>query len=68
VVTTDATFEKSFSITERFKLDLHREVLQPAESRDLQNVPGFTPGAGDFGVVSSARPARTAQLAARLSF
>jgi hypothetical protein len=32
------------------------------------NVPGFTLGAADFGVVSSARAPRTAQLAARLSF
>jgi len=32
------------------------------------NVPGFTVGAADFGVVSSARSPRTAELAARLSF
>ena len=32
------------------------------------NVPGFTLGAADFGVVSSARSPRTAQLAMRLAF
>ena len=32
------------------------------------NIPGFTFGAADFGVVSSARAPRTAQLSARLSF
>jgi hypothetical protein len=32
------------------------------------NIPGFTLGAADFGVISSARPARTMQLGARLSF
>jgi hypothetical protein len=32
------------------------------------NIPGFTLGAADFGVISSARPARTIQLGARLGF
>jgi hypothetical protein len=32
------------------------------------NIPGFTLGAADFGVISSARPARTIQLGARFSF
>jgi len=32
------------------------------------NLPGFTLGAADFGVISSARSARTVQLAARFSF
>ena len=32
------------------------------------NLPGFTLGAADFGVISSARPARTVELGARLSF
>jgi hypothetical protein len=31
------------------------------------NIPGFTPGAADFGVISSARPARTVQLGTPLS-
>jgi hypothetical protein len=32
------------------------------------NIPGFTLGAADFGVISSARPARTTQFGARLAF
>ena len=32
------------------------------------NIPGYTLGAADFGVISSARPARTIQLASRVSF
>jgi hypothetical protein len=32
------------------------------------NIPGHTLGTADFGVISSARPARTVQWGARLSF
>jgi hypothetical protein len=59
--------EKSFSLREHLRFDLRGEfynLLNPA----IFNVPGFTLGAADFGVVSSARSPRTAQLAARLSF
>ena len=37
-------------------------------NRANDNLPGSTLGAADFGVVSSARPARTLQLGARLTF
>jgi hypothetical protein len=67
VVTTDATVEKSFSLTERWKVDLRGEFYN-LFNHAIFNVPGFTFGAADFGVVSSARSPRTAQLAARLSF
>jgi len=67
VVTTDATVEKSFSLTERWKLDVRGEFYN-LFNHAIFNVPGFTFGAGDFGVVSSSRGPRTAQLAARLSF
>ncbi len=67
VVTTDATLEKSFSVTERFKFDLRAEFYNLL-NHSIFNVPGFTLGAADFGVVSSARSPRTAQLAARVSF
>ncbi|HEY6393297.1 MAG TPA: carboxypeptidase regulatory-like domain-containing protein [Bryobacteraceae bacterium] len=67
VVTTDATVEKSFALTERWKLDLRGEFYN-LFNHAIFNVPGFTLGAADFGVVSSARAPRTAQLAARLSF
>ena len=32
------------------------------------NIPGFTLGAPDFGVISSARPARTVQLGLHVGF
>jgi hypothetical protein len=67
VVTTDATLEKSFSITERLKFDLRGEFYN-LFNHAIFNVPGFTFGAANFGVVSSARSPRGAQLAARLSF
>jgi len=67
VVTTDATLEKSFFVTERWKFDLRGEFYN-LFNHAIFNVPGFTFGASDFGVVSSARSPRTAQLAARLSF
>jgi hypothetical protein len=67
VVTTDATLEKSFSITERWRVDMRVEFYNLL-NHAIFNVPGFTYGAADFGVISSARSPRAAQLAARLSF
>jgi hypothetical protein len=67
VVTTDATLEKSFFLTERWKFDLRAEFYN-LFNHAIFNVPGFTFGAADFGAVSSARSPRTAQLSARLSF
>jgi len=67
VVTTDAALEKSFHITERWRFDLRGEFYNLL-NHAIFNVPGFTFGSSSFGVVSSARSPRTAQLAARLSF
>jgi hypothetical protein len=67
IVTTDATLEKDFAITERWKFDLRGEFYN-LFNHSIFNVPGSTFGNADFGVVSSARAGRTAQLAARLSF
>ena len=67
VITTDATLEKSFSITERFRFEVRGELYNLL-NHAIFNVPGFTLGAADFGVVSSARAPRTAQVAMRLSF
>ena len=54
-----------FERVERRSITL--EVRQTL-NRTNYNLPGFTLGAGDFGVLSSARPARTIQLGARFSF
>jgi hypothetical protein len=67
VVTTDATIERSFRFAERYRIDLRGEFYNLL-NHAIFNIPGFTLGAPDFGVVSSARNPRTAQLAARLSF
>ena len=67
VVTTDVTLEKSFTFTERTKLDIRSEFYNLFNHANF-NVPGATLGASDFGVVTSARPGRTVQLSARLSF
>jgi hypothetical protein len=67
LVTTDATLEKTFKFTERWKFDLRGEFYNLFNHANF-NIPGFTFGAADFGVVSSARPGRTVQIALRLSF
>jgi hypothetical protein len=67
VITTDATVEKSFTFTERWRFDIRAEFYNLL-NHAIFNIPGFTLGAADFGVVSSARSPRTAQLAMRLSF
>jgi len=67
LVTTDMTLEKSFELTERMRFDLRGEIYNLLNHANC-NVPGATFGAADFGVVTSARPGRTVQLAARLSF
>ena len=66
-VTTDATLEKTFKITERVKFDVRGEFYNLLNHANF-NIPGFTFGAADFGVVSSSRPGRTTQIALRLSF
>ncbi|MBS1871595.1 MAG: carboxypeptidase regulatory-like domain-containing protein [Acidobacteria bacterium] len=67
VISTDATFEKSFALTERWRADVRGEFYNLL-NHAIFNIPGFTLGAADFGAVSSARSPRTAQLSLRLSF
>ncbi len=67
IVTTDVTLEKTFSLTERLKPDVRSEFYN-LFNHPIFNTPGATFGAADFGVVSSARAPRTAQLAVRLTF
>lgn len=67
VLTTDLTLEKRFAVTESWKFDLRAEFYNVFNHATF-NIPGFTLGAADFGIVSSARNPRSAQLAARVSF
>jgi len=67
VITTDATLNKSFSVREGWRFDVRGEFYNIL-NHAIFNIPGFTLGSADFGVVSNARAPRTAQLSARLSF
>lgn len=67
LATTDLTLEKSIPLSARVKVDVRAEAYNLLNRANF-NLPGFTLGAADFGVISSARPARTVQLGARLSF
>jgi hypothetical protein len=65
--TTDLTLEKSVPLGGRLKADLRIEAYNLLNRANF-NAPGSTLGAPDFGVISSARQARTIQLGARVSF
>ena len=65
--TVDTTFEKEFPVKERYRFNLRAELFNILNHANF-DAPGHTLGAADFGVVSSARPARTVQLGARVSF
>ena len=67
LLTMDVTLERSFTITERWAFNLRGEFFNLLNHGNF-NLPGFTLGTADFGVVSTARPGRTMQLGARLSF
>jgi hypothetical protein len=67
LATLDATIEKSIPLHTGVKFDLRAEAYNLLNRANL-NIPGYTLGAADFGVISSARSARTVELGARLSF
>jgi Carboxypeptidase regulatory-like domain/TonB-dependent Receptor Plug Domain len=67
LITTDLTLEKAIALTDRHSLDVRVEAYNLL-NRANYNPPGSVLGAADFGVISSARPARTVQLGARFSF
>jgi hypothetical protein len=67
IATTDLTLEKSIPLTDGVRFDVRVEAYNLLNRANF-TIPGATLGAADFGVISSARPARTVQLGARLSF
>lgn len=67
LATLDATVEKSMALGGGRTMDFRVETYNLLNRANF-NIPGATLGAADFGVISSARPARTVQLGARLSF
>jgi hypothetical protein len=66
-VTTDLTLEKAIALSDRHSIDVRVEAYNLLNRTNF-NPPGSVLGAADFGVISSARPARTVQLGARFSF
>jgi hypothetical protein len=67
LVTTDLTTEKSIGVIRGSRLDVRVEAYNLLNRTNF-NIPGFTLGVPDFGVISSARPARTIQVGTRFSF
>ena len=67
LLTTDLTTERTFRLNERLKFELRGEFYNLFNHANF-NAPGVTYGAADFGVVTSAHPGRTVQLAVRLAF
>src|SRR5579864_425270 len=67
VKTVDFTLLKDFMVTERYHAELRGEFYNLLNHANF-DIPGHTFGAADFGVASSARPARTVQLGLRVSF
>lgn len=63
----DVTLSKIFKITERWNTELRGEFFNVINHANF-DIPGHTLGNADFGVISSAEPARTLQLALRVSF
>jgi hypothetical protein len=66
LATTDLNLEKRVGLPRGRSLDFRVEAYNLLNRTNF-NIPGFTFGASDFGVISSARSARTVQLGVRLS-
>jgi hypothetical protein len=58
---------KTFAVTERVKTEVRSEFFNVLNLTNF-DIPGHTFGNPDFGVISSAKPARTVQLVLRMVF
>ncbi len=67
LATTDLTLERSVGLGRGIRFDLRVEAYNLLNRTNF-NIPGFTLGAADFGVISSARAPRTLQIGTRVSF
>jgi hypothetical protein len=65
--TVDVTLSKHFHVTERWSTELRGELFNVLNHANF-DTPGHTLGNADFGVISSAEPARTVQVALRVLF
>jgi hypothetical protein len=63
----DLTLSKNFKVSDRFATELRGEFFNTLNHPRF-DAPGHTLGTPDFGLISSAEPARTVQLAMRVVF
>ncbi len=63
----DMTLAKSFKVSERWSTEVRGEFFNVINHPNF-DIPGHMLGNADFGVISSAEPARTVQLALRVMF
>jgi hypothetical protein len=63
----DFSVAKTFPVTERFKTELRGEFFNVLNMANF-DIPGHTLGNSDFGIISSARPARTVEMVLRIIF
>jgi len=63
----DLTLSKNFKLTERWSTEFRGEFFNVLNHANF-DIPGHTLGNADFGVISSAEPARTVQVALRIVF
>jgi hypothetical protein len=66
-ITTDLTLEKSIGLPKGTRFDVRVEIYNLLNRANF-NIPGATLGAANFGVISSAQPARIMQIGTRFSF
>ncbi len=67
LVNVDSSFAKRIPIRETRRAELRAEFLNPL-NKTYFNLPGRSVGAPTFGVINSARSARSGQLAFRIDF
>ncbi|MCX6602084.1 MAG: TonB-dependent receptor [Acidobacteria bacterium] len=67
LVNIDSSFAKRIPIREKWRAELRAEFFNLLNQTNF-NLPGRSVGAPTFGVINSARPARSGQLAFRLDF
>ena len=63
----DLTLPWNFKITGRWSTELRSEFFNTLNHANF-DIPGHTVGNADFGVISSAEPARTVQMTLRVDF
>jgi hypothetical protein len=66
-INVDFSTSKTFAVTERIRTELRGQFFNVFNFANF-NIPGHTLGNSDFGIISSALPARTVELALRVMF